>query len=334
MAQVYNKIFDSEKWDKVNKENKAIIDDYIMELKAQKKSQGTIKQYFNDLRIVAIYVLEMCDNRSFIELNRKDFRRFVLWLTDDLGVSNARANRLMSAVRTLLSYLEDDDDYDYDVSQAQKIKGLKKEEVREIQFLDNDTILALYDKFMKEEKWQFAMLLGLLYDSGARKNEVAQVRRDSIQPDKHSTNIVIGKRGKKFALTVFRLSQTAFEKYNEWRGEDNCESLFITGHGETARPATSGTIYSWVVSWRKDLKELTGEDIPINVHTFRHSYINNFLNSKDPKKCHYLITELGLGDVPLEKIKVLVHHESSDTTLHYAENNEDKEIEDLFGIKL
>ena len=113
MAQVYNKIFDEEKWGKVNKENKAIIDDYIMELKAQKKSQGTIKQYFNDLRIVAIYVLEMCDNRSFIELNRKDFRRFVLWLTDDLGVSNARANRLMSAVRTLLSYLEDDYDYDY-----------------------------------------------------------------------------------------------------------------------------------------------------------------------------------------------------------------------------
>ena len=43
MAQVYNKIYTPEKWEKVNPENKHIIDDFILEYKARKKSEGTIK---------------------------------------------------------------------------------------------------------------------------------------------------------------------------------------------------------------------------------------------------------------------------------------------------
>ena len=114
--QPYNKIYDEEKWARVNQENKDIMEDYLMELKAQKKKDTTIYQYKNDLRIVCIYVLDNCENKAFTDLGRKDFRRLVLWLTDTCGVSNARANRLMSAVRTLLSYLEDDDDNDYEIT--------------------------------------------------------------------------------------------------------------------------------------------------------------------------------------------------------------------------
>ena len=329
MAQVYNKIFDSEKWDKVNKENKAIIYDYIMELKAQKKSEGTRKQYFNDLRIVAIYVLDECNNRAFTELSRKDFRRFVLWLTDELGVSNARANRLMSAVRTLLTYLEDDDDYDYEQNQASKVKGLPKEEVREIVFISDEVITKLYEKFIKEERYKEATLLALLYESGCRKNEILQVRRDSITEDGNATNIVVGKRSKKFPCLYFTHTKKAFKLYNEQRGEDNCELLFITGHGETAQNASVGALYSWVTNWRKDLYELTGEEYNINVHTFRHCMIENAVNGT-----WWVCNEMGTGAIPIEKVKTLAHHSDVSTTDHYRSNNEDREIEDLFGIKL
>ena len=82
-----------------------------------------------------IFVLEKCGNRPVTELNRKNFRNLMLWLTDELNVSNARANRLMSCCRSLLSYLEEDDDYDYDVNQAAKVKGLERDSVRDIVFL-------------------------------------------------------------------------------------------------------------------------------------------------------------------------------------------------------
>lgn len=323
--QPYNKIYDEEKWAKVNQENKDIMEDYLMELKAQKKKDTTIYQYKNDLRIVCIYVLDNCENKAFTDLGRKDFRRLVLWLTDTCGVSNARANRLMSAVRTLLSYLEDDDDNDYEINAAAKVKGLPKESVRDIVFLTDKNILDLWQKFMDEKRYKEATLLGILYDSGSRKNEIIQVRKDAIKQDGNATNIVVGKRGKKFPVLYFRLTKEAFAKYNETRTDDN-PMLFIN---ELGNAATGGNVYEWVTNWRQDLKELTGEDYEINVHTFRHCYIENFLKGE-----HYLCRELNLGKVPLEKVKSLAHHEDPSTTLGYAQSNENKDIEELLGIKL
>lgn len=323
--QPYNKIYDEEKWARVNQENKDIMEDYLMELKAQKKKDTTIYQYKNDLRIVCIYVLDNCENKAFTDLGRKDFRRLVLWLTDTCGVSNARANRLMSAVRTLLSYLEDDDDNDYEINAAAKVKGLPKESVRDIVFLTDKNILDLWQKFMNEKRYKEATLLGILYDSGSRKNEIIQVRKDAIKQDGNATNIVVGKRGKKFPVLYFRLTKEAFAKYNETR-TDNNPMLFVN---ELGNAATGGNVYEWVTNWRQDLKELTGEDYEINVHTFRHCHIENFLKGE-----HYLCRELNLGKVPLEKVKSLAHHESSDTTLGYAQNDENRDIEELLGIKL
>ena len=54
---VYNKIYTEEKWEKVNPENKAIVDDFLTEYRQQKKSNGTINAYFQDLRIVLINIM-------------------------------------------------------------------------------------------------------------------------------------------------------------------------------------------------------------------------------------------------------------------------------------
>ena len=74
--QVYNKTFSPEKWDNVNQENKDLIDDFITECKAKRRSEGTQKQYFADLRRVAIWVLENCNNESFLKLTKRDYRKF------------------------------------------------------------------------------------------------------------------------------------------------------------------------------------------------------------------------------------------------------------------
>ena len=39
---IYNKIYTPEKWELVNKYNKDLMDDYLTELKSQKKKEGTI----------------------------------------------------------------------------------------------------------------------------------------------------------------------------------------------------------------------------------------------------------------------------------------------------
>ena len=328
MAQVYNKIYTPEKWEKVNPENKHIIDDFILEYKARKKSEGTIKQYYNDARIVAIYCLEHLDNKSFLELTRRDFRNFMIHAQDEWHLSAARCNRELSMIHMMLAYCEDDtDEYeDYDRNASEKIKGIPKEEIRDIIFVPDEDIEALYNKLMKEERYKEATLLGILYDSGCRKHEILQVERASITDEGNATNIVRGKRGKKFRVLYFQRTKDAFKKYEETRTDDS-PMLFINGIGETA---TSGNVYDWVKRWVKDLKEVTGNDYDgLTVHRFRHCFVNNLKNGT-----HYLCTTMGLGALPIEKIQLLCHHGSADMTLSYAEKNDDKEIEDLFGIKL
>ena len=103
--------------------------------------------------------------------------------------------------------------------------------------------------------------------------------------------------------------------------------LFVNSEN---RPATAGNIYEWIKKWGEELTELTGKDYTrLSPHSWRHCYVNNMLDGS-----HYLCKEMNLRAVPLEKIKTLVHHSSSQTTLSYAQNNEDEDIEDLFGITL
>ena len=165
--KVYNRIFTQEKWDMVNKYNKNLMNDFLLELKSQKKKEGTIKQYKNDLRILFIYILDELDNKPISKLNKKSFRNYSLWLNEECYMSNARVNRLLSALRSMLTYATDDDDYsdDIEINYAAKIKGLQKDKVRDIVFLSMDEVNYLYDTLIKNKKYQQATLLGLMIDS-------------------------------------------------------------------------------------------------------------------------------------------------------------------------
>ena len=324
---MYNKIFDEEKWKQVNQENKTIMEDFLLEYKARKMKESTLKQYKNDCRIILLFVLDNCDNRPLTELRKKDFRNLSLWLSDTLEVSNARTNRLMSCCRSMLTYVEEDDDYDYDNNLAAKVKGLPKEHVRDIVFLDDSVILELVDKLMEKKDYQKATLVALLYDCGSRKNEIAQVEKESFYDEsKNLTNKLIGKRGKIYRAVYHSLTKKCVKKYLEERGKDDVKELFIT---EGGFPARAEVLYDWIISLRPIVEEITGKESKITVHTFRHSFIQNLSDGT-----HYLCREQNLGKVPLDKIKLLVNHSDISTTDSYRKDTSLEEIGELFGIDM
>jgi site-specific recombinase XerD len=231
-----------------------------------------------------LFVLDNCGNRPLTELRKKDFRNLSLWLSDTLGVSNARTNRLMSCCRSMLTYVEEDDDYDYDNNLAAKVKGLPKEHVRDIVFLDDRVILELVDKLMEKKDYKKATLVALLYDCGSRKNEIAQVEKESFYDEsKNLTNKLIGKRGKIYRAVYHSLTKKCVKKYLEERGEDDVKELFIT---EGGFPARAEVLYDWIISLRPIVEEITGKPSNLNVHTFRHSFIQNLSDGT-----HYLCRE-------------------------------------------
>ena len=297
-------------------------------MKSQKKAKSTLEQYGYDCRFFLTWNYKYNEDKNILDLRKRDFRNFFLWC-DENQMSGARRNRILSVIHMLTEFLENDEDEyeEYERSASAKIKGVERGKVRTILFIENDIIQKLYDKFMKEERYRDATLLAILYESGCRRNEICQVRRDSITQEGNATNEVTGKRGKKFKVLYFSHTKEAFKKYEETR-TDNCEMLFTMKDDE---PADGPALYRWVSAWIKDLEEIDPDRDydALNVHSFRHCFIESLCRGT-----HWICKEMKLGKVPIEKVKVLAHHSDISVTDSYRDNNEERDIEELFGFKL
>lgn len=327
---VYNRIFTPEKWEKVNKENKMLLEDFLTEYKQQKKSKGTIDSYYQDLRIVLIKILEEFDNKSILEMSKKDFRRLNIWF-DESGMSPARCNRIHSATNSLLTFAEEDEDYDYEVNMSKKVKGVPNEKVKTNEddfFFTFEEFIKVRDKLIEMGDLQIAVLWSLAFDSAGRKNEVLQVEKHGLL-DGNKTNIVRGKRGKLFPLVYLDDTKELIRQYLEWRGEDNIDSLWISGRGETARPVTKDALYGRILKCNDILQEIRGEETNIFFHTCRHSRIECLLQGTDDR----IKDENGKNKkFPLEQIMVLAHHSDVSTTQSYCKNHDEDTINEMFGF--
>lgn len=323
---VYNRFYDEAKWNNVPNFNKDLINDFLLELKAQGKSKGTISQYFNDLRIICIYIHDELRNKEFRQLKKKDFRNMVLFFKDK-GMSNARVNRLKSSVSSMLEFASNEEDYedDIEINYAGKVKGLQKESVRSIVFLSWGEVEIIYKELLNQERYQEATLLALGIDSAGRKNELHQVLKESITVDGNFTNEVIGKRAKKFKLMYNDMTKEAFNLYMQQRGEDDIKSLWITSRGERRKLDVDG-LYDMVVSWRKILEEKTGEYKEFNVHSLRHISLELLSTGE-----HYLAKKLG-KKFDLDSLKLLAHHESIETTSGYLRDRSDDMLLEAFNL--
>lgn len=328
---VYNRIYTSEKWQQVNQNNKDIMDDFLTEYKQQKKAESTLHAYFEDLRLVLIKILEDFDNKSILEMTKKDFRKLNIWF-DESGMSPARCNRIHSVINSLLTFCEDDDDYDYEINQSKKVKGIPREKVK----TNEDDFFFTFDEFIKVRNilvergdLQTAVMWSIFFDSGARRNEVFQIKKEGLL-EGNKTNVVRGKRGKLFPLIYLNDTKELIKLYLEERGDDDIESLWVSGSGDNKRPLSdSCTLYDRIIKCSKILSEIRGEETNIFPHTCRHSRIECLLRGEDDR----LKDEDGNNKkFPIEQIMVFVHHSDVSTTQGYTKDRSEETINDMFNI--
>jgi len=330
-GRIYNNFYTPELWEQVNKENKRILDDFLAEYRQRKKSKGTINGYYNDLRIIFIYVLKELDNRSVLELTKKDFRGLSIYFSDNCDMSANRVNRLKSSINSMLTFCEEDDDYEYEINTAKKVKGVPKQRVRD----DDDDFFFTYKEFIKvrdilveKGNLQSAVLWSIGFDSAGRKNELYQIEKHGLL-DGNKTNIVIGKRGKKFALVYLDDTKELIRQYLDQRGDDKINSLWIKGSGSNKSTVNEDAIYDRVCSISKILSDIRGEECSIFTHTLRHSRVECLLQGEDDR----LKNPDGTNrKYTLDEVKVLCHHEDISTTSSYAKNHDEDTINDMFGF--
>ncbi|WP_144561444.1 tyrosine-type recombinase/integrase [Bacillus mycoides] len=299
----------------VSQDNKNLVKDFLIEKKAQGRAASTLKQYQWDLRIVLYLVYKHFNNKNLTELTRKDIRNLCI-VFQEMNVSNARVNGLMSALRSALEFCADDDDYEYEFNIGSRVKGLPKNPVREIIFLKEEQIEWLLDELTKKNRILIAVYLAISYYSAARKNEVHQVLKDGLT-ERYYTNTVIGKRSKKFRLYYNDRTRLLITKYLQERGEDSLPHLFVRiyNNGEK-KVVQKNTFNYWCDVMAGMLSKREGKVITINPHAFRHSRLDN-------------LREQG---VPLEKLKSLANHSDISTTESYLADRSENDIAEIFGM--
>lgn len=321
-----NNFYDKKIYEKVNKESKMILDDYKLEMKSVGKSEGTIYQYCADIKMFLCWAFENLDNKPLLKMSRRDFRRFFLILQEN-DLSSARINRVQCSLRNLLEFCHmDEEEYDYDRNMMRAIKGLTNETVREIHFLSDDDITYLIDYCVKNEEYQKALFVSLAYDSAARRNELLQVEKHGFL-ENNKTNILKGKRGKAYQALYFSRTKHIAQKYLDQRGDDNIDSLWVVNMNSERAEAKYSTLYSWILTMRRILEEKSGEYKDFDVHSLRHSSLENYENGT-----HYTLKELGKDSLPIKVLKVLANHESVETTESYLKNKDQELLEETFNI--
>lgn len=328
---VYNRTYTPALWAEVNTENKEILEDWLAEYRQQKKAKGTIDGYFQDARIILIYILKEHKNKSILTMTKKDFRNMSLWLSEDCNLSSNRVNRMKSTINSMLTFCEEDDSYEYDVNTAKKVKGLPKEKVK----TDEDNFFFTYDEFIKvrdilieRNELQIAAMWSIAFDSAARRNEVFQVLKTGLV-DSNKTNIVRGKRGKTFPLVYLNDTKEIIKLYLEKRGDDDIESLWYKGSGDNKSEVNKDTLYNRILKCSDILSEVRGEECHIFFHTTRHSRVECLLQGHDDR----LKNEDGTNrKYSLDEVMVLCNHSDVSTTSSYAKNHDSDIINDMFGL--
>jgi integrase/recombinase XerD len=330
--RVYNKVYSPEIWDKVNPQNKELLDDLMLDLKAKKRSPVTINQYFTDIRGFFCYLYTAYNNRFALELTRKDLKRYALALIEERGVSNARRNVLIASLHTMLEYAEEDEDWNYEINASRMIKSLQKEPIKPIIFVSDERIMRLFQDLTDRHEYQKATLLMLAYESAGRRNELAQVEKASFRdPARNNTNVVIGKGRKKFSLLYFETTRQAALKWLDERGEDDIADLFIAQDGDGRWHEAGPTdIYYMFKSMRELLEDLPGDDEDdFTTHCMRHSALTNYKNGT-----HNVCRILGKPGFPLDQLQVLAHHDSIETTRGYLPDITNEQLEEMFQIEI
>lgn len=327
---VYNRFFDKEKWENVLITNKIILDDYILELKQARRAQGTIAQYYNDLRIFLIYIYDKLDNKNILDMTRRNFRDFSIWLIDEKKVSVARHNRMASVVRAFYNFIEEDDEIELGENLARRLKSIPKEPVREVCFVSDEDVLRIKDELIKREMYQHAVLFMLAYDSAGRRNELAQVTKESFYDEAlNNTNPVLGKGRKVFPLVYFSGTKECAKLYLDWRGEDNISSMWVTYRYNEVTQGQSYFLYTMFSEIKDIMGEMGINNENFGSHAMRHSSLQNLADGT-----HYICRERNLGRLDLSTLKEVANHSSVSTTEGYLKDNKGSIYEDVFGVVL
>lgn len=278
-------------------------------------SANTVKTYSYTFTLFIEYMekeeLVRPENLTLGEITKERIIHFLAWLQKERKCSTSTRNARLGAMHSFFAYL-----------QYRNVEGLakwqdilsikcKKSSVPEMAYLQIEALkLLLRQPDLKTSKGRRDfVLLGLLYDSGCRVQELLDLTPSDLRFDETSSVRLHGK-GDKVRIVPLSATQVAnlkqyMEEKHLYLPENQCHPLFPNPQGgKMSRMAVLNIVKKYIVMAKAVSPELFPDNI--GCHSFRHSKAMHMLEA----------------DINIVYIRDFLGHSSTTTTEVYARAGE------------
>ena len=245
-------------------------------------SPNTVKSYREALNLLVEYIRDTEDKAleavSFQCLSVESISAFLQWLETERNCGITTRNQRMSAVKSFLKYAAGKDKslmaLYLDTDTIPKKKDTK---VHKIEFFSESalkTILAQPDKRKKNGQRDLFFLI-LMYDTGARAQEILDLQVGDIKVDESNPYVIItGKGGKTRLVPIMEKTCRHFEAYRKrFHSSGNLdEYLFYVDRKGTRTKMSIDNVEKFVARYGRKAYEQSHE-VPEHLypHMWRHS---------------------------------------------------------------
>ena len=287
------------------------VDDFLLNLQANKYSSETIYNYERDLDVFSSFLDE--SNIGFDKVDKRAITYYKAYLvsrdrrTSKLGnqgekqLDSRSINRMLSALRSYLRYLID---IDYRCPVPPEAVKLTKAGKRHPQVADIEDLIRLIESPNSLESnartaSRNRAMLEVLFATGMRISELCNLNRNQI--DDTGRIFITGKGRKQRFVYLTPRAKQHLDVYLATR-RDDCPALFIPYAGRNVAKSKRRISTNYLQDRIKKYREKLKINVPTSAHSLRHGFAT------------YLAEE-GANPAALQ---ILLGHESLDTTTRYV----------------
>ena len=310
--------------EKINPFNQKIIEEFLYQ--SEQLSDKSIKQYRSSLRIFFTFVHDKLGNLPLYELRPRDGLMYQNYMLR-LGLSPNTIASKRYAVSSLCYYIElyyDREYPDFRNIFSKAVPSIPAKPKKEKEPLTMDEFDKIVEYLEKKKDYQKLAYLLFSYVSGARREEVRQLRKEVVNYEKYVnkrgeqknyyvTHKIRAKgRGKEGKIRQFPFDDRVMEVFKKWlevRGDDDNPYMFVSVRNGEHRQLHPNTFNYWCDGFSKIIG---GKKVfPHLLRATRAT--SSYEGGKD-----------------IKSIQSLLGHESSETTEIYIIQDDDEDIDDLF----
>ena len=283
-----NKITSPELLAQVNPINKKLQKEFLRYMRSIQRSPGTIAGYESDLDIFMVYLLQECDNKSFINVTVRDLVNFQGYLLEDNKNSPARIRRIKASISSMSNAIEllYADEYPQFRNLVRKVESPVNNPVRKKTVLTDEQVDTLLTTLVERGKIEEACCFALAAYSGRRKSELFRFKMSDFDDDHvmfgtlyKSDPIQTKGRGGKFipCYTLISGFKPYLDKWIAYRQEHDIESEWLFPDPSNMAEHRNGDIAS---SWANTATNILGVDV--YMHSLRHRFVSSLRASGLP----------------------------------------------------